>query len=117
VVGPRNAADFLPDLPRSPGLLLPILIALASSPSSSFVSSSPTSGAPPPLHAACLGARPAYASSPPPTHQHRRIVLLPLPSASQLSFPTPIGAWPPPPPGCRRTPALPGCPPSLIGSC
>jgi hypothetical protein len=47
-VGPRNAGSFLPDLPRPLGLLIPILLASTSSPSSSSAPSSPASGALPP---------------------------------------------------------------------
>jgi hypothetical protein len=62
-VGPRNAGGFLPDLPRPPWLLIPILRAVlpglrgSSSPYSAL--SSPTSGAPLPRHADRLAARPA----------------------------------------------------------
>jgi hypothetical protein len=58
---------------------------------------------------------PACASSPPPVHQHLCLILLPLPSASRLSFPTTVGAHPPTPLCRRRTPTLPDCP--QIRSC
>jgi hypothetical protein len=87
---------LLPDLPPPPpGLLLPILLASASSPSSS-APSSPASEAPPSPHAARLAAMYACVSSPPLAHQHRRLVLLPLPSATRLSSPMPVGAHPSP---------------------
>jgi hypothetical protein len=93
------------------------LHASASSPTSS-AQSSLASGAPPPPRVVRLAVQPAGASSPLTAHQHRlshssvALSCCALPSPSQFSTPTPLGA-PPPRAGRRRTTT---CPQILIES-
>jgi hypothetical protein len=100
---PASASEAPPPHPPCAGLL-PILLLRAVLP-----------GLRGSAAAARLAARPACASSPSPAHQHCRLVLLPLPSTSRLSYPMLVGARLPP--DRRRTPALPGFPQILTRSC